>query len=205
MSIEKVAEIVLEKARREAEALLTEAQKRAETLLRETEAQLRQRDQGELERYRNSLREEADRSLSARTAEHNRELLVLRNGLLAEVRTQAQNRIAQQPQPQYRQWLTQQLRQLTDIPQGEIRCRADDRQLIGQIREELASQGVALGLELSANELPSAGGFVVSCPEYDLDVTLESQLRLLWGEVLPEVVVGLFGPGKDRRGRSNGA
>ncbi|MCK4300453.1 MAG: hypothetical protein KAX80_13005 [Planctomycetes bacterium] len=200
MSIEKVEELILRQAREEADSLLEEAQQQAQRHLRQTEAQLRQRNQQELERYRRQLQEDSDRELAARTTEHNRELLVERNRLLGEVRRKAEARIAQRPQPQYRRWLAQQLRQLTDTKEGELLCRGDDRETIAELLEELAGQGVRLNLTLSSEELQSAGGFVVRCPEYDVDVTLESQLRALWPHLLPEVANRLFGEPGNRGG-----
>jgi len=193
VSIERVEELVLAKAREEAEALLAEARKQAAAQLEETEARLRRRNQEELERYRRQLQEEADRELAAGTTEHNRQLLVQRNRLLSEVRRRAEARIAERPQPAYRRWLAHQLRQLGEVKQGELVCRADDRDSISQLLQELAEEGVRLDLTLSPEELQSAGGFVVRCAEYDVDVTLESQLRALWPGVLPQVVDRLFG------------
>ena len=193
MSIEKVEELVLRKARGEADALLAEAQQQAQQRLQQAETDVRRRNQEEVERYRRGLQEEADRELAARTTEHNRELLVERNRLLGEVRQKAEARIAQRPQPQYRQWLAQQLRQLTDTKEGELLCRGDDREIIAELLKDLAGQGVSLSLTLSSEELQAAGGFVVRCPEYDVDVTLERQLRALWPDVLPEVANRLFG------------
>ena len=200
MSIEKVEELILRQAREEADSLLEEAQQQGQRHVRQTEAQLRQRNQEELGRYRRQLQEDSDRELAARTTEHNRELLVERNRLLGEVRQKAEARIAQRPQPQYRRWLAQQLRQLTDTKEGELLCRGDDRETIAELLEELAGQGVRLNVALSSEELQSAGGLVVRCSEYDVDVTLGSQLRALWPGLLPEVANRLFGePGN--RGR----
>ena len=200
MSIQKVEELILRQARQEADSLLEEAQQQAQRHVHQTEAQLRQRNQQELERYRRQLQEDSDRELAARTTEHNRELLVERNRLLGEVRQKAEARIAQRPQPQYRRWLAQQLRQLTDTKEGELLCRGDDHETIAELLEELAGQGVRLNLTLSSEELQSAGGFVVRCSEYDVDVTLESQLRALWPGLLPEVANRLFGEPGNRGG-----
>ncbi len=200
MSIEKVEELILRQAREETDSLLEEAQQQAQRHVRQTEAQLRQRNQQELERYRRQVQEDSDRELAARTTEHNRELLVERNRLLGEVRQKAEARIAQRPQPQYRRWLAQQLRQLTDTKEGELLCRGDDHETIAGLLEELAGQEVRLNLTLSSEELQSAGGFVVRCLEYDVDVTLESQLRALWPGLLPEVANRLFGEPGNRGG-----
>lgn len=198
MSIEKVEQLVLGKAREEAEALLEQAQRHAKARLEQTEARLRQHNQEELERHRRQLEEEADRELAARTTEHNRELLAQRNRLLQQVHEQAQVHVAQRPQPQYRQWLGHQLRQLTDVERGEVLCRSDDRELIGQILAELAAEGIELKLTLASGELGASGGLIVSCPEYDVNVTLESQLGMLWQEMLPQVAGRLFGRGDGR-------
>lgn len=200
MSIQKVEELILRQAREEADSILEEAQQQAQRYVRQTEAQLRQRNQQELQRYRRQLQEDSDRELAARTTEHNRELLVERNRLLGEVRQKAEARIAQRPQPQYRRWLAQQLRQLTDTKEGELLCRGDDRETIAELLEELAGQGVRLNLTLSSEELQSAGGLVVRCSEYDVDVTLESQLRALWPDLLAEVANRLFGEPGNRGG-----
>jgi len=193
VSIEKVEQLILTKAREEAEALLAEAQKQAATRLRDAEARLRRRNQEEVERYRRQLQEEADRELAASTTEHNRKLLTERNRLLAEVRQRAEARVAERPQPAYRRWLAHQLRGLAGVGEGELICRSDDREPIGELLKELTDHAVSLELTLSAEELQSAGGFVVRCTEYDVDVTLESQLRALWPDVLPRVVTQLFG------------
>lgn len=200
MSIEKVEELVLGKAREEAEALLAEARGQAERRLREAEDELRRRNRDELARYQRQLQEETERELAARSTEHNRQLLTERNRLLQEVRRRAEGLIAERPQPHYRDWLARQLRQLTEVRQGELVCRADDREIIGQLLQELVREGVQLHLTLSSEELSAAGGFVVRCPEYDVDVTLESQLRALWPGVLGEVAAMLFGPPERRRG-----
>ena len=193
MSIERVEQLVLTKAREEAEALLAEAQKQAAAQLQEAEARLRRRNQEELERYRRQLQEEADRELAASTPEHNLQLLPQPNRLLGEVRLRAEARTAERPQPEYCRWLGYQLRQLTEVKQGELVCPADDRECLGELLKELADQGVRLELTLSSEELRSAGGFVVRCAEYDVDVTLERQLRALWPDVLPQVADRLFG------------
>ena len=194
MSVEKVEELVLGKARQEAEALVAEARRQAQSRLQEAEAELRQRNGEESARYQRQLQEETDRELAARSTEHNRQLLTERNRLLQEVRQRAQHLIAERPQPHYRRWLARQLRQLSDLGQGELICRDDDRECIAELLQELASEGVRLDLTLPSEGLSAAaGGFVVCCPDYDVDVTLESQLRALWSEVVAEVAARLFG------------
>jgi len=199
MSVEKVEELVLQKARQEAEAVIAEAQKRVARHLAEAEAQLRQRGQEDLERFRRQEQEELDRELAARVAEHNQQLLTQRNRLLAEVRRRAQAAIGARPQPQYRGWLAQQLRQLADVKQGELVCRGEDRQVVQELLGESAAAGVQVNVTLSADDLQASGGFQVRCAEYDVDLTLESQLQVLWPAHLPGVAARLFGRSGDRK------
>ena len=193
MSAEKVEELVLQKARQEAEVVTAEARKRVAAHLAQAEAEVRRRGQDELERFRRQLQEELDRELAARVAEHNQQLLVQRNRLLGAVRQRAEQAIGARPQPQYRNWLAQQLRQLGDVKQGELICRGDDRQAVQELLGEVAAAGVRLDLTLSSDDLQAAGGFRVRCAEYDVDVTLESQLQALWPDLLRSVAARLFG------------
>jgi vacuolar-type H+-ATPase subunit E/Vma4 len=55
-------------------------------------------------------------------------------------------------------------------------------------------------LSLSSDDLQASGGFVVRSAEYDVDVTLASQLEALWPDLLPGVAVKLFGQPGDRKG-----
>jgi len=196
MSIEKVETLVLRKAREEADSLLAQAQEDACKKLARTEQKLKQSTEEELERFRRQLQEESDRQLASRTTEHRRELLAERNRILNEVRLRARELVAKREQPQYRNWLAAQLRQLGDVPEGKIHCRADDRAIVEELLDELAREGVKLKLSLSDEELQTAGGLVVSCPEYDLDMTLESRLESLWQESLPAVIEQLGGLGR---------
>ena len=193
MSVEKVEELVLQKARQEAEAVTAEARKRVAAHLAQAEAELRRRGQEELERFRRQLQEELDRELAARSAEHNQQLLIQRNRLLGAVRERAEQAIGARPQPQYRNWLAQQLRQPAGVKQGELVCRGDDHQTVQELLGELAAAGVRLDLTLSSDDLQAAGGFRVRCSEYDVDVTLESQLQALWPDLARSVAARLFG------------
>jgi vacuolar-type H+-ATPase subunit E/Vma4 len=200
MSADTVEELVLRKARQEAEEVVASARERVADHLRESEEQLRRRNKEELERYRRQLQEETDRELAARVAEHNQQLLAQRNRLLAEVRQRAEKAIEARPQPQYRGWLAQQLRQLVEVKEGELLSRGDDRQAVEELLGELAAEGVRLTLSLSSDDLQAPGGFLVRSAEYDVDVTLASQLEALWPELLPGVAARLFGQSGDRKG-----
>jgi vacuolar-type H+-ATPase subunit E/Vma4 len=193
MSAEKVEELVLQRARQEAEVVVAEAKERVAAHLAQAEGEMRRRGQEELGRFRRQLQEELDRELAARVAEHNQQLLVQRNRLLGAVRQRAEQAIGARPQPQYRNWLAQQLRQLGDVKQGELICRGDDRQTVQEVLGKLASAGVRLNLTLSSENLQASGGFRVRCSEYDVDVTLESQLQALWPDLARSVAARLFG------------
>ena len=187
MSLEKIKETVLAKARAEAEALLAEARKAADSAARQGESRLRADHQHRVQGMQTELGSGVDRELAAREAELRRDLLEHQNKVLDELFEQVLDAIVNRPDSGYRAWLGRQLAAAASIGSGRIVCNERDRAAVGEL---LA--GVQGSPELSDENADIVGGFLLEGDRFDLDFSVDTLVAALRKELLPSISAELF-------------
>ena len=193
MSLERIRETILSKARQEAEGVLSDARKRHEAQLAAARDSLQKEFAARLERAKQQARQECDREAAHKRSQHNLALLKLRNSILNDVFDDAAQRLLALPDDEYRQYVR--LR-MGDVPAelgGELLCKKSDEKRLAPLVEEMnKARPVDAQLKLIPGDTPALGGVILRTQKFELDLSLDTQLAQLRDELAPEVAKGLF-------------
>ena len=92
---------------------------------------------------------------------------------------------------EYWRLIREQLRDLA-AEKGQILCRGDHRETLAKVRDELNAELDEKLAPLAEESADILGGFVLRGSEFDLDVSLDSQLEAFREKVLPELIAKVF-------------
>lgn len=193
MTVERIQETILAEARSEAEKIEAEARSGRDKRL----AADRQRIEAEYDRRyaaaEQTARQDSEREVLRRRAEHNLALLRKRNAILDDLFAGAADSFASASEEQYmaavRQWMTE----LPSAIGGELLCNQRDAQRLGALVAELnASRPPEAQLALVAGDRPEGGGVIFRTEKFEIDLSVDARITDLREELAPQVAEILF-------------
>lgn len=193
MSLDHIRETILADARSEAERIVATArehnQQRLEAAREALEAEFARRR----EQTRHELRQQADRQVVMRRAEHNLALLKRRNEMLDELFSQAADQLADLPDEDYCAVVEAWMQALPAGVGGTVLCNERDQErLAGLIARLNERRPEAARLRLEEHWGPLRGGVLCRTDAYEIDLSLDSRLKRLRETLAPEVARLVF-------------
>lgn len=187
MALKDIESLVTGKAQKEADGILASAKHRAKARLERANDTARTRHQQAVDTCTEELERHFEQQLTNLRADHNRELLDLKNRTLAEVYEKARFVIQHRPADKYPRWLAAQVRRATEIPGATISANPADS-------ETISAEITRAGLDLRLGEADGTivAGIVAHGKEFDLNLTADACLQEIWERVLPQFAAELF-------------
>ena len=193
MSLDHIRETILAEARAEGERIVATAheheQQRLDAARESLEAEFaRRREQAEHEH-----RQQADRQVVARRAEHNLALLKRRNEMLDELFDRAADRLADLPDEEYCAVVEAWMQDLPADMGGAVLCNERDQErLAGLLARLNEGRPEAARLRMAEYWGPLRGGVLFQTENYEIDLSLDSRLKRLRETLAPEVARLVF-------------
>ena len=187
MSVENIEKKIVESAKAEAEAIVAKAEEEATRRLDSAKAENEARAADTAEETRSRLQQEHDQKATSERAANKLKLLAHKSAILGEVFEAGVERFIGSRNGDYATWLAAQIESVADEA-GEVVPAEPDREAIAKLLEK---QGET-GLELADDSLPLRGGFVLRGEKIDIDLSLDSRLADMKGELMPELARRAF-------------
>ena len=195
MSVQRIREAILTEARQEADKIVADAQARLDEQIQTAARKLDEEFKRRFGRGRQDAEQESRHQIMRVRARHNQALLRRRNEILDDLFRQAAERIAGQPDEQYRELAGAWLQQLPQDTAGELLCAARDADRLAPLVEELnRSRGPDAQLTLTPGDRPELGGVVFRAERFEIDLSVDTRIAHLREELAPEVAAALFPP-----------
>ena len=190
MTLEKIQDHVLQKARAEAAALVDEARKKADAELAAARDEADRKLKAALDRLQAELDGALDREVSGLRASRGQEILVDKSRVLDDAFKRAAERLL--ASPAYWDLVRRRLAELAG-QKGELLCRAEHRDAVAKLVDELHRETGGKMPPLAKDSANILGGFILRGERVDIDFTLESELAVLRERILPELAAKAFG------------
>ena len=193
MSLDHIRQTVLAEARAEGERILATArehkQQRLDSARESLDAEfVRRREQAEHEQ-----RQQADRQVVARRAEHNLALLKRRNDILDELFNRAAECLADLPDEEYAAVVGEWMQALPDDVGGTVLCNERDQErLAGLVARLNERRPEGARLRMAEYWGPLRGGVLFQTDNYEIDLSLDSRLKRLRETLAPDVARLVF-------------
>jgi len=195
MSLERIREAILSKAREEAQRIGADAARRHDERLAAATEAIEAEFARRLERARQHTQRESDRDVTQARSGHNLALLKLRNRILSEVFEEAARQLAALPDDAYRDYVRGRMREVPPGLAGQLLCSARDEQRLAPLLEEFnAGRPPEARLALVPGDVPSLGGVIVRTEKFEIDLSLDTQVQQLREELAPQLAQALFPP-----------
>ncbi len=193
MSLERIRQAILTKARQEAEKIESEARVRREEELAAAGRSLQEEFEHHYQRASEDAQREGERQVVHRRYERNMELLRQRNALLDELFQRAARRLADCPDGRYREVVRGWMREIPPDAAGEVLCSERDAERLAPLIEDLnRSREADARLRLVPGERPAAGGVIFRTQSFEVDLSLDSRMARSREELTSKVAEILF-------------
>jgi len=188
MSVESIEKKILGDARAEADRIVAEAESAAAAALEATTARNAARLAAAVEEARAAGEQRRHQKATSQRAAGKLHLLARRAELLDDVFDAAVDRFIADRDGAYRDWLTAQLASVAGRA-GTVVPAESDRALIAELLADLKE---ATGPDLSDDNAPFRGGFLLKGERIDLNLSLDARLADLKAGLLPELAKKAF-------------
>lgn len=188
MSLQDIEKKVLASAEGEAREIIEKAEAEAKAELDRKSASLRDEQQRKIGVGKAEADSAAERDLTTRRAEHGMKVLQRKNEVLDAIFGQARQRILSSQGFDYGRWLATQVRRAVGAGAGVLHCNARDRVTVEAVVRETGTTRVTVSPENG----PMLGGVLLVGESVDLDLTLDSALADLRGELTIALAERLF-------------
>ena len=193
MGLEKIRQAVLSEAKAEATRIIDDAKKsRGDFLKLKKEAAEQEFDR--LCKLRmQAIEEEHNRKLIQIKGAAGKQVLDKRNDLLKSLFEKAKKEIQAWPQEKYAEVMGRLIEKSAGRYTGKIRVSPEEKAIFGKVLSKLnEGRGDArITLDESAS-LPEGGGFIFVGADFEVDQTVDTQLKEIEHDLLPAIAADLF-------------
>ena len=189
MTLERIENHIIEKAKAEGEAIAQGAAEEAACITRAAREEADAAYGAAIEQSKSRLSAEFEQTLGRARAAGRMELLKRKSAILDDILTKTQGKLL--AGEEYWKRVREQLRSLAGH-EGHILCGADHRERIAKMIKELNGDLSEKVPALAKEPGDISGGFILTGDKYDVDFSLASQLEALREKILPELIAKAF-------------
>jgi vacuolar-type H+-ATPase subunit E/Vma4 len=193
MGVEKIRQSVLAEARAEAARIIDGAKGNNATVLK-SQKEVTEQEFDRLCRLRmQAIEEEYNRKLIQLKGTASKQILDKRNILLKSLFERAKHEILAWLPEQYAKVMGRLIENAAGKLEGEIRVHPDEKDLFEKILSELneGRGGAKVTLD-QTGPLPERGGFIFVSASFEVDQTLDTMLKDIEHDMLPDIASELF-------------
>jgi vacuolar-type H+-ATPase subunit E/Vma4 len=193
MGLEKIRQSVLVEARAEAARIIDGAKGNNATVLK-SQKEVTEQEFDRLWRLRmQAIEEEYNRKLIQLKGTASKQILDKRNILLKSLFERAKHEILAWPPEQYAKVMGRLIENAAGKLEGKIRVHPDEMGLFEKVLSELnESRGGAKVTLDQTGPLPERGGFIFVSASFEVDQTLDTMLKDIEHDLLPDIASELF-------------
>lgn len=180
--ISRISDRILEDARAEADRIIEDAKERARSLIDERMKQAEKESKGIIKESKARAEERRQRLLAMAGLEMRKEILLVKQEIIASIMEKVKETIMTMPKDEYRGMISS---MLLDSAQGneEVFFSSVDQErldtgLIDEVNHLLKGRGKEGGLRLSPTRGDFTGGFILKSQGMEINNTFDSILRM---------------------------
>jgi len=193
LSVEKVRRSVIQQAEAEAEEIIRAAQAESDARLAAAEARLQGEHDTKLARALQEIEEQGSLAVQRAQSEKAKELLSLKNNILAELFERSRDVLVEMPAEECISMLVSWLEKRDTRDNAELLFNRRDRDSIGKKVVLLSNEKLGRdALRLCDETAAISGGFILRAGTYEFDRSYDSLLKALKEECLSELAEKLF-------------
>lgn len=194
MSLDRIKNSIIGKARKEAGAIIEEAEENLRRKVESARATLKNDFEQRLKIGEAALEEEKNREIVSLRAGYRMQLLTTKNQILDRIFDQAIHRIMTSPDETYLALLEKWIPKIDPNLPGQLLVNKSDLNRIGQeVMERINRLRKKEGqIILSPDPVDIKGGFILKTEKFDVDYTLDTLIENLRGELAPIIAKELF-------------
>ncbi|MDD5066003.1 MAG: V-type ATP synthase subunit E [bacterium] len=198
MALEDIVKKILSEAENEARQILDEARKEADKIIRENKQSLQDLEKKEKVRIDQESEEYRKRLVQMADLEMRKELLSLKQQLVADVFKIVEDRILSLPREDYQEFIANKIIEIIETGTEEIVLTEKDKERItpdfvekinSRLKEKLREKGQ---LKIAGETIPIKGGFILRSEKVQYNNSVESILKELREKIEPDIVKKLF-------------
>jgi vacuolar-type H+-ATPase subunit E/Vma4 len=193
MGLEKIRQSVMVVARAEAARIIDGAKGNNATVLK-SQKEVTEQEFDRLCRLRmQAIEEEYNRKLIQLKGTASKQILDKRNILLKSLFERAKHEILAWPLEQYAKVMGRLIENAAGKLEGKIRVHKDEKDLFEKVLSELnGGRGDAKITLDQMGSLPERGGFIFVSASFEVDQTLDTMLKDIEHDMLPDIASELF-------------
>jgi vacuolar-type H+-ATPase subunit E/Vma4 len=193
MGLEKIRHAVLSEAKAEATRIIGSAKKKNSDFLKSQKEAAEQEFERLWKLRTQAIEDEYSRKLIQLQGAASKQILDKRNILLKSLFERAKREILAWPPAQYGKVMGRLIENASGKLEGGIRVHPDEKDLFEKILSELnQGRGDAKITLDQAAPLPERGGFIFVTASFEVDQTLDTMLKDIEHDMLPDIASELF-------------